>query len=111
MKKTKAEDADHAKAPNLGIDKTKASPKVKRRLLDKTAARNELYPPAEEATAKKQIVPKAIRVEPVSTASSSSQGPQHVYLGEEFDLTNRTKAYWSKFDKQYIKYNSRKFWR
>ena len=25
--------------------------------------------------------------------------PQNVYIGEEFDLKNRTKSYWSKFDK------------
>ena len=39
---------------------------------------------------------KSIKVVPVAPAKPKDQ---HVYIGEEFDLKNRTKKYWAKFDK------------
>ena len=76
---------------HLKEDKTN----VRVRLREKTTDHDNLFTPPEEPTTKKA---KSSNIKVVLVDAKKSE-PQNVYIGEEFDPKNRTKSYWSKFDK------------
>ena len=61
--------------------------------MKKTTDKEGLYPPPEEdPTAKKKDKTVNIRVVPVKKDDKA------VYIGDEYDINNKSKSYWSKFN-------------